>query len=768
MTLNKTAAKLAVLISLSLLIVLFSCGELSTSLFSSGGTYHVRALVNGNSLESCSLIRQDDKIIPYFAVSVVNDPDLMGLLVYLKNSKGDIAGERVLYTIEPVEDAIQPEEIKSEDIDSEDNDSEVSEDYDSEDETTAQTETETPKLMERRAAIDTKPAVKKYDTAILIKSFEQEMPAFILPKSLEIGTYSLVFEAVGRSNTLSLTEIDIFYLGDVDFRLNDISTYLPWLSDTRLIPPSAPVMLEAGLDFDSRLNPYVIWYNGKNIISEGRIKEGAGNILWKAPEQPGFYSLRLEVLPYHLKRNFTGLFREITIPVSAKASQTGYLFGSEPDYPAQRPLVAGTVYPEQVKLVTAQIAAHMATPVTARLVSSTIAENADKPAPVMPPPPELIRWYRFDGSLDEVSSMPDRIFETANDKVPRWASAGQSYGLSVGPDDTYFLKPIKFFRQTQDREGGGIFLFHVRPVTEGTIFSAFFPTLASANDGVWMDITARKDVITLRLKTKNASVVEMPVNMGNIEEQGLIPIVVEFYIRPYRFEAKISLGEDLFTQSMTGEIRLPGALEGGGRIRLGVDKTAPNSTAETKSIIPPYLAAAKPAVTQTPLETEPLSAAPIAGDIPIETVQPESTDDLQPEAAAAAVVAALTTVWDEFAVLYLTTPLLPEEIFIEDNDSVETEDPQNEEATKPPIKTQAAVETRRESGASVPPEERVKPNSADPSPGPANAKPAEKIAPVEDEALTEIKAEVITEIVPIEQEQTETENEEAESLISLP
>jgi len=626
MILNKTAVKIAAhILFFSLLSILFACGELSTSLLSSGGTYQVKVLVNGNSLESCSLIRRDDKIIPYFAVSVVNDPDLTGLLVYLKNSKGDIVGERVLYTIDPEDELIKQEtpqrETKPKDNDDSENEDEFG-DNDSaafgdddpadplggaasaaaESETAGQAEPELSKqVTEKKNSVDTKSAVKKYDTVILLKSFGQEMPYFPLPKNMDIGQYSLVFESLGKSNTLSITEFDIFYLGNVEFRLNDVSMYLPWLSDTRLIPPGAAVMLEAGLNFDKRLNPYVIWYNGRNIISEGNINEGAGNILWKAPEQPGFYSLRIEVFPYQLKRNVAGIFREITIPVSAKASQTGFFFEIEPDYQAKRPLPAVTAAP-----------------------------------PAKPENPELLRWYRFDGSLDEARSAPERL-QPAGNKVPRWAAVEQSYGLSAGPDDTYILRPISFFRRDQE-QGGGIFLFHIRPAEEETFFSAFFPMLASTSDGVWMDMAMRKNAVTLSLKTRGTSV-NIPVNPDYSGKRGFIPIVVEFNISPYRFNVKLSVGEDNFMQSAAGWIRLPGALAGEGRIKLGMDP--PGSAAETKLISTP---AASGAPSGTDGGADKISA--------IETKQP-----------------AVATVWDEFAVLYSTTPFLPDDFFIKDNDS---------------------------------------------------------------------------------------------------
>jgi hypothetical protein len=709
----KKAIKAAVFILSFSLLALSACGELSTPLLSSGGTYQIRALVNGNSLESCSLIRKDDKIVPYFAISVVNDPDLMGLLVYLQNSQGDIVGDKALYTIYPVENAEQDETQTEEAEEPED----VSSAEEAEAETAEQTEPLFPEqVMEKQASIETRPSIKIYDTVIQVKSFEQEMPSFPLPKNLEIGPYILIFETVdSRYNTLSITESDIFYLGSVEFKLNDISMYLPSPSDASLIPPGAVVMLEAGLDFDSQLNPYVIWYSGRNIISQGIVSEGAGNILWKAPEQPGFYSLRLEVLPYQLKRNFTGIYREITLPVSAKASLTGYFFGNGPDFPAKRPLAAGTAYAEQVA--------------AARAAASAAAdeENADKNviAPIMPEYPELLRWYRFDGDFEDKSLIPDLAFETSSEKNSRWAAVAQNYGFSVGPDDNYLLRPIRFVRQGEE-EGGGIFLFHIRPATEETVFSAFFPLLATASNGVWMEMATRENAITLRLKTRDASV-EIPVNKGYLPEQGFIPIVVEFYIRPYRFEAKLSLGENLSIQSMAGEIKLPSALTGEGRIRLGVDKTTPGSALASKSVL------VSPNLTDS--ET---------GEGLIETAQPENADNenkTQP-------VITVATVWDEFAVLYSTIPLLSEEIFIEE--IPEAEEPQAEKEAVKPLPASAA------------------PANANPADSrPANTTPPDMAAiPLENETpLADIQPENIL----IEQEpaEAETEDEEAPLLISV-
>jgi hypothetical protein len=695
---NKTAVKATALL---LLFSIFSaCGELSTPLFSPGGSYQIRAMVNGSSLESCSIIRQNDKITPYFAMSVVNDPDLMGLLVYLQDSKGDIVGDKVLYTTDPVNQTTQqnpPQEGTNEDNEfGEDTDPDegMNAEEESDGETAEQTEGEEedePLVREKLTFIESKTPVKEYDVVIPIKSFEDKMPHFPMPKDLEIGQYSLVFEAVGRHNTLSSTELSIFYLGNVEFKLNDISMYLPWLSDTSLIPVGATVMLEAGLDFDSRLNPYVIWYNGKNIISEGSISEGAGHLLWKAPEQAGFYPLKVEVLPYKLKRTFTGIFREITLPVSTKASSTGYFFGNGPDYAAKRPLAAGTVYAEQLQFVRA---------------------NAATNGTAIPPEyPELLRWYRFEGDLNDKSSIQERMLEAANGKFPRWAAVGQSFGLSVGPDDTYTLRPISFLRQGKD-QGGGIFLFHIRPaiIEEEILFNAFFPTLESVNDGVWMDMVMRENGVMLRLKTNETSV-EIPVDLASPELTGLIPIAVEFYIRPYRFEAKLTLGEDRSMQGITGELKLSHALSGEGKIRLGGNKTVPADSGVKKAEIPSETSAS-------------------ADEIPAGKEEPSLTKTVQP--------ANSTTVWDEFAVLYSTTPLLPEEIIAEADS--ETQDAPKEETAATSIKKPAQETVAKPSPAA---KEETKPNPADNKPVPEAESPLIDIqaenTPIEPAAAIEIR-----------------------------
>jgi hypothetical protein len=600
---------------------LFSCGDMET-LFPGNDSYQIRALINGNSLENCSIVRSNDKIRPYFAVSVVDDPDLISLLVYLQNPQGEVTGERVFYTLQPyasVPVTTETEKNKEETIE----------------ETNGRTVWELPEhgaVHERWSFTNAKYEKQHSDIEIAVYTLADELPYFSLPKKLEIGSYTLVFEALGQKDTLSRTETNIFYLGSVEFNLKDISMYLPGLSSgSQLITPGTTVMLEANMDFDNRLDPYVVWYNGKNVISRGKISDGAWRILWKAPEQASFYSLRLEVFPFQLKNDFAGISREIMLPVSPKAISLGYFFEKDLKYAGyvnRIPLAEGTAYPQQVRLITAMLSSEK---------SDANAEEG-KSASVMPSAPELLQWYQFEGNLRNELSLTDKqSLIPSGEKDPHWIAAGQSYGLAVGSDDEYHLPQVDFFPAEQN-QGGGIFLLHIRPPAQGIILSAFFPLRSSSTDGVSMDLIKGRDSFMLRLKTVD-SVVEIPVYPAFVESPDLIPIVVEFYIQSYRLEAKISLGEDYSLHNKTGKINLPGTLSGEGIITLGSSLNKSNPSVQNMTVFPPDNTLSK--ITDDSDREE----------IPVTTETLVSSKNNFTE----------SVIWDELAILRSTVPLLQEE-----------------------------------------------------------------------------------------------------------
>jgi disks large protein 1 len=571
------------------------------TLFPSNGSYQVRTMVNNSPLEECSLIRSNDKIRPYFAVSVANDPDLIGLLVYVQDSSENVIGNKVQYTLLPYarETALTEEELAA-----------LLEEANPDEDTKAEASGPVPELPEI--------------LEVAVKSFSSRLPYFPLPKELKIGPYTLVFEAVGKKETLSHMEANVYYLGGAAFDLKDMVMYLSGLSGPQLISPETSVLLEASFDFDRRLDPYVIWYSGKNIISEGLMSDGAGKILWKAPEEAGFYPLRLEAFPVYLKRSaYNGFSREINLPVSPRAVSLGYFFTAGEVSRSVGDMSRSIGDTSRSVGDTSRNVGDMSRSVgdMSRSVGDTSRNIGDMSRSVGDtsyPATELFQWYQFDGSLfNALSVSNEQTLLPAHETRPRWLAAGQSYGLAVGPDDPYRLSPVNFFREKED-QGGGVLLLHIRPLSQGIIFSAFFPPKSSSTGGVWMYLIREENVIALRLSAGD-TFIDLPARLAPASAEGLVPIAVEFYIRPYQMEAKISMDEN--AQNKAGGIRLAGALSGEGRITLGgvADRSMPN-------------------LTQYPPEKIPADSAE-------ETVK-----------------TFLDTVWDELAILFSAAPLLPEEL----------------------------------------------------------------------------------------------------------
>jgi hypothetical protein len=390
------------------------------------------------------------------------------------------------------------------------------------------------------------------------------MEPFSLPEDVEMGMYSLVVEVLGKKGTLSSRSLDFFYLGNAEFNPNDISVNLPGESGSGLIPSGTTVMLETNLDFDSKLDPYVIWYDGKKIIGKGMISEGAGSLLWDAPEQAGFYSVRLELFPFKFESNIAGIFREITLPVSAITENTSFFFEAETDADGYNQLPAILFQTEQTEEDGAEEEIEIINEekiIEEIIVKEEIVNKEELRS-------EMLRWYQFKGNLYDSGALlnAERALNSVNNKSPHWAASGGLYGLSTGSDNSYTVSPVRFFRNGQNN-GGGIFLLHIKPVTEGTILSVFFPH-DSSEGGLWMDLARKNNAIVLRL-IKSDAAVEIPVNLGNMADTARVPVTVEFYIWQNSLEAKLSLGEGRSLHSLSGSVKLNDSLTGEARITLG-------------------------------------------------------------------------------------------------------------------------------------------------------------------------------------------------------
>lgn len=399
------------------ILVFSGCGAMD-AFMPSAGTYKVNARVNNLSLDDCSFIGINDKIQPVFESSIYDDPDVTGLMVFIKSTTGEILGGKVTYILEKAAN-IEPEEnqqqLHMEDTDDkQDNLNEnIQDEKDLSSDTTADNNDVNDLNDELRI---TNKSNNNDETIIRIKNLDN-LPYYPLPKDLPGGNYTIVFQVLNEKVILHKTEKNFFYLADSKFSFKDIQLHLPGIvSGSQIIPKGTVVMLEAKLDFDSSFEPYITWYNGKKIISEGSYFEGAGNLLWKAPEQNGFLSLRAEVFPVKNRQGLAGFSQDVSLPVSTKTSNKRLLLN----------------------------------------------DNFD-----------ILHWYHFEGSLID-KKMPtavERNLKSTDNRPPQWMPSNGTYGLLTGTGVAFSLPKVSL--SAHGNKSGKI-LFRFLPVQQGEIFTVQF------------------------------------------------------------------------------------------------------------------------------------------------------------------------------------------------------------------------------------------------------------------------------------------------------
>jgi hypothetical protein len=278
------------------IVLLGACNQIDTVL-PSAEIYQVDALTGQLSLNECSVIAAGDEILPYFVNSVVNDPDLNSLVLYVEDADRKVLGRRVSYTTEP--GLPLPRQ--------------------------AGTEQGEAGLGEaEEAAVYEVPG----DLTIRVRNFSEKLPSFPLPEGLGIGSYSLVFEIRGRQDLLSRVNRPFYYIGDRKFTTGDIRCYLPgFYGNSHLVPQGLTVMLETELSYEQGLEPYIIWYNGKSRIGEGSAAAGVARLLWTPPPRQGFHTIRAELFPFEPRAGQKGRIREFSLPVSQKIEAEGAIAG---------------------------------------------------------------------------------------------------------------------------------------------------------------------------------------------------------------------------------------------------------------------------------------------------------------------------------------------------------------------------------------------------------------------------------------------------------
>jgi len=333
----------------------------------SASNYKINIQINDLTLDDCSYVMSRDVIQPFFENSVSNDQDVTGLLVFLKNSNGTIMGQRVVYILE---------QNGQDDNDSYSN-----------------------------------------DIIIPVKTFDY-LPSFPIPENLPPAMYTMVSHVMSGKNILQRIEKPFYYLNSMDFSYNGIDVYLPGIAvSSQLIPRGTVIMLEANVDHINSIDPYIIWYEGRNKISEGYFSGGAGQLFWKTPEKSGFFYLHAEVFPVRTNNRLAGYRKDISLLVSTIA-------------------------------------------IDVHLVSDNIQQ--------------LMHWYTFESSLNDSKTLlsAESALRPAGLYAPKWMGFNKTYGLLTGNKNPVSLPRITI----PDNRNVNVYqaVFRFFPVNDGEIFYVIF------------------------------------------------------------------------------------------------------------------------------------------------------------------------------------------------------------------------------------------------------------------------------------------------------
>jgi len=437
------------------------CGcEVIDNILTSADIYKINARIDGVPLEDCSYVKSTDSINLSFEDPVSDDPDVSALVVFLKNSAGDVAGWKVTYTIDP--SAAKKETALKQ------NEKETDE-----------------KQIEKKAFVFNE---NGDEIIIPVVNLDGELPSFQIPESLSVGNYTLNLQIMNKKEVLQKTEKNIYYIGRTAFSYEGINVYLPGAVDTpHLVPKESVVMLEVNLKFDARLNPYIIWYDGKNKISEGKFSDGAGAIFWKTPEQNGFFSLCAEVFPMEKSGDLAGYKKEISLLVSSNVNNI-------------------------------------------HLISSNIEQ--------------LKHWYTMEGNLNDLKNTASdgNALRLGTKNKPKWMGMDGTYGVATGYNNILKLPKISVLHK--DTETWQI-LLRFKPLNNGVILSARFDS--SPDTEMFLSIEGKDLVLKLNSAQKTVlQTVRLPQESGefpeNIEEHlSFITAGIKFSINSNALSAQINV-----------------------------------------------------------------------------------------------------------------------------------------------------------------------------------------------------------------------------------
>jgi hypothetical protein len=311
-----------------------------------------------------------------------------------------------------------------------------------------------------------------------VKSLDKTLPFLPIPPDLPIGKYTLVFQVKGKNSLLYKFEKPLFYLADAEFSFEGIQVHLPGIAESlQFIQNKNIILLDVNLDFDSRLEPYIVWYNGKKIIYEGLYSDGAGTMFWKAPEQNGFVSIRAEVFPSWERTGLTGYQKGISLLVSSK-----------------------------------EVDMHL------------LSKDATN----------LVQWYVFEDDLTDslTKDSEEQAIEPAAKNKPGWLPSNGTYGLVAGADNAFKVPVVPLTKKENESENWQI-VSRFKPLSEGEIFSVQFDSADTV-----MTLSGKKSNLVLSLASASKTDTES-LKLPD-EGDSFIAVSVKIIIQNGQLSAKLA------------------------------------------------------------------------------------------------------------------------------------------------------------------------------------------------------------------------------------
>jgi len=473
------------------LSIIFDGCEAFDTILPSAGNYKLNIRVNDIPLDECSFVTSLDinNIFPLFEESVSDDKDVTGLMVFIRNSKGNVIGRKVTYSL--------------------------NDDLSSSDSYTGERSTG---------------SLNGDEVIILVNDMDDIFPSFPVSADLSMGMYTIVSQVMNGRNILQKTEKTFYYLGAADFLYKGINVYFPGIAASpQLIPKGVIVMLEAGLDFSENLDPYIIWYEGRRKIHEGKFSDGAGQLFWKAPDQSGFFSLRAEVFPVMDFEKLAGYNKEISLLVPSNKE------------------------------------------IDMHLVSDNV--------------PHLIHWYTFESNLNDLKSAHLSEHTEPSAKIPsfhsvKWMGADGTYGPATGSNNIINL--LNVLLPSNNAIKTWQVLFRFKPMNDGEIFSVLFD---SSRYALRLSMEGRNIVLTLTSPVSAVSqVFYLPENAEGEDEDSsetelsFITAGVVFSVTQDSLSAQINIADD---SAGSDPIALNVKIDEGFHVLLGSlpESSAVNNTA---------------------------------------------------------------------------------------------------------------------------------------------------------------------------------------------